>query len=110
MNNNCQGYDFSMESLHCNKAFNFSSKSATDEINEVRIEWSVERCRNKRRTDKTRTKLTETTLITPISIHTIRQNIETRCNRAYISFEAIVLKLIVRRYCITLPAGFHQVT
>ena len=28
MNNNCQGYDFSMESLHCNKLFHFSSKCA----------------------------------------------------------------------------------
>ena len=27
MNNNCQGYHFSMESLPCNKPFHFSSKS-----------------------------------------------------------------------------------
>ena len=32
-----------------------------DEINQVRIEWT----NNKRRTDKTKTKLNETTLITP---------------------------------------------
>ena len=39
------------------------------EINEVRIEWTLKQCRNKRRMDKTRTKLTETTLIPPTSIH-----------------------------------------
>ena len=65
--------------------------------------------RNKRRTDKTRTKLTETTLITPTSIHPIKQSIKTRCNRTYISFEAIVFKLIFRYYN-TLAAGLHQAT
>ena len=39
------------------------------EINEVRIGWTLKN-RNKRRTDKTRTKLTETTLKTPTSVHT----------------------------------------
>ena len=39
-------------------------------INEVPIEWTLKEYRNKNRTDKTRTKLTETTLITPASIHT----------------------------------------
>ena len=32
------------------------------------------------------------------------------CNRTYISSEAIVLKLIFRKYCITLATGLHQVT
>ena len=41
-----------------------------DEINEVRIEWILKKYRNERRTDKTRTKLMETTLLTPASIHT----------------------------------------
>ena len=49
---------------------------------------------NKRRRDETKTKLTETFLITP----EIRQNIKIRYNRTYISFEAIVLKLIFRYY------------
>ena len=67
----------------------------------------LKECRKKRRTDKTRTKLTETTLITPISIHTNKTKHGNKVNRTYISFEAIVLKLIFRRYCVTLPAGFH---
>ena len=66
--------------------------------------------RNKRRTDKTRTKLTETALVTPASTFTrISQSIKTRCNRTYISFEAIVLKLMFRYYN-TLAAGLHKVT
>ena len=40
------------------------------EINEVRIEWTLKRIQEKRRTDETKTKLTETFLITPASIHT----------------------------------------
>ena len=42
-------------------------------MNEVRIEWADKRIMNERRTDKTRTKLTEKTLITShshTSIHT----------------------------------------
>ena len=39
------------------------------EINEVHIEWTLKKYRNKRRTDKMRTELTQTTLITPASIH-----------------------------------------
>ena len=52
-NNNCQEYDFSK-----------------GEINEVRIEWTLKEYRNKRDADQTKTKLTETTLTTPTSIHT----------------------------------------
>ena len=55
---------------------------------------------------KTRTKLTKTTLITPISIHTNKTKHQ---KTKYISFQAIVLKLIIS-YCHTLPAGLHQVT
>ena len=41
------------------------------EINEVRIEWTLKRIQEyRRRTDETKTKLTETFLITPASIHT----------------------------------------
>ena len=60
--------------------------------------------RKKRRRDKMRTKLTETTLLTQM-----RQSIKTRCNGTYISFEAIVSKLTLRYYH-TLAAGLHQVT
>ena len=52
--------------------------------------------------DKTRTKLTETTLITPTNIHTTETK---HHNKVYmtehISFEAIVLKLIFR--CSIIP-------
>ena len=58
-------------------------------LNEVRIEWTLKECRNKRRTNKARTKLTETTLITPTSIHTSKTK-----------HQAIVLKLIFK-YCNT---------
>ena len=61
--------------------------------------------RNKRRADKTRTKSTETTLITPASIHTNKTK-HIRCNIMHIYLEAIVLKLIFS----TLAAGLHQVT
>ena len=40
------------------------------EINEVRIEWTHNEYINKKRTDETKTKLTETFLITPANIHT----------------------------------------
>ena len=40
------------------------------EINEARIEWTLKEYINKRRMDETKTKLTETFLITPASIHT----------------------------------------
>ena len=40
------------------------------EINEVRTEWTLRQHINKRRTDETKTRLTETFLITPASIHT----------------------------------------
>ena len=36
----------------------------------------------------------------------VRQSIKARCDRTYISYEAIVVKLI----CYTLAAGLHQVT
>ena len=53
--------------------------------------------RNKRCTDKTRTKLTEATLITPTSIHINETKDQNKVYiRTYISFEAIVLKLISR--------------
>ena len=53
--------------------------------------------RNKRRADKTRTKLSEATLITPTSIHTNKTKDQNKVyNRTYISFEAIILKLIFR--------------
>ena len=64
--------------------------------------------RNKRRTDKTRTKLTETALTSPTSVHTNRTKHITRFDRKYISFEAIVIKLIFRFYNI-LAAGLYQV-
>ena len=41
------------------------------EINEVGIEWTLKKeYKNERRTDKTRTKLTQTALTTPTSIDT----------------------------------------
>ena len=58
--------------------------------------------------DKSRTKLTETTLITPTSIYT-NETKQGVYNRIYISFEATVLKLIFR-YCSSLAAGLCQVT
>ena len=66
---------------------------------------------DKRHMDKTRSKLTETTLITPTSIDTqMRQSIKTGYihvfNRTKNSFEAIALKLIFRYYN-TLAAGLH---
>ena len=66
---------------------------------------------NKRRTDKMRTKLTETTPVSPTSIHTnkTKNQLKTRCHRTYISFESIVLKLMYRYYNI-LAAGLSQVT
>ena len=67
----------------------------------------LKECRNKRRTDKKRTKLTETTLITPTSIDTNQTKHPKRCNKT-ISFETIVLKLVFRYYD-TLAAGLHQV-
>ena len=48
--------------------------------------------RNKRRTDKAKTKLNETTLHKVFT--QVRQSMTIRCNRTYISFEAIALKLI----------------
>ena len=63
--------------------------------------------KNKRHTDKTRTKLTETTLITPASFHTNKKSIKTRCN---ISFEAIVFENRSLDTYDTLAAGLHQVT
>ena len=65
--------------------------------------------RNKRHTDKTKTKLTETTLINPTSIHTNKTSIKIRCDKTCISFEVTVFKLIFRYYT-TLAAGLHQVT
>ena len=61
--------------------------------------------RNNMRTDKAITKLIKTTLITQQVFTQIRQSIRT----GYISFEAIVFRLIFR-YCNTLAAGLHQVT
>ena len=49
---------------------------------------------NERCTDKMRTILTETTLMTPTSIHTNQTKHQTRTIRTYNCFEAIVLKLI----------------
>ena len=40
------------------------------DINEVRIEWTLKIVKNNRCTDKTKIKLTKTTLITLTSIHT----------------------------------------
>ena len=51
---------------------------------------------NKRRTDKTRTKLTKTTLITPISIHTNKTKHQNKVQWTVYFFEAIVLKLILK--------------
>ena len=62
--------------------------------------------RNKRRTDKTRTKLTETTLT---RIRKNKAKHQTRYDGTSISFQAIILKLIFRYYN-TLAAGLHQVT
>ena len=42
------------------------------EIIEVRIEWTLKKYKNEMRVDKTRAKLTQTALITPTSIHTIK--------------------------------------
>ena len=53
-----------------NQIFVDCNKFNKSEIDDVRIEWTLKEYRNKWRTDKTRTKLTETTLITPTSIHT----------------------------------------
>ena len=52
------------------------------------LDGPLKECRNKRRIDKTRTKLTETTLITRTSIHT---NKTKHGVMELISFEAIVL-------------------
>ena len=51
-----------------NQIFVDCNRFNKDEVNEVRIEWTIKEYRNK--TDKTRTKLTETTLTTPTIIHT----------------------------------------
>ena len=59
-------------------------------------------------TDKTKSKLTQATLITPTGVHPNKQSIETRCNSTNISFEATARKLIFRYYNI-LAAGLHQV-
>ena len=64
---------------------------------------------NNSRTNKQEKKLTETTLITPTSIHKNKTKRQNKCNRTCICFEAIVLKLIFR-YCNILAAGWHQVT
>ena len=53
---------------------------------------------DERHMDETKTKLTETFLITPASIHTNMTTYQIRCNRTYVSFEAIILKLIFRYY------------
>ena len=42
------------------------------------LNGSLKECRNKGRTDKIRTELTETTLITPASITQMRQSIKIR--------------------------------
>ena len=86
MNNNCQEYDFGMESLFlcCNKSFHFCSKDtsalSSDSVASIIPDFPLikrkkmsytligrlKEYRNKWRTDKTRPKLTRTTQI----IHT----------------------------------------
>ena len=79
------------------------------ERNDVGIEQTLKRIDEQRRTDKTKTKLNEATPITHKVFTQIKQSMKIRCNRTYISFEAIVLKLIFKYYN-TLATGLHQVT
>ena len=51
------------------QVFVYCNRSDKREINEVRLNGSLKEHRNKSRSDKARTKLTEITLITPTSIH-----------------------------------------
>ena len=48
--------------------------------------------RNKRHTDKTRTKLTETTLLTPTSIHTNKKQHQNKVEQNLYFFRSIVLR------------------
>ena len=53
------------------------------------FEWILKK--NERRTDKMKTKLTETSIVTPTSIH-INKTTSKQGKRAYISLEAIVFR------------------
>ena len=75
------------------------------EINEDVFNGPFKEYKNKSHMDKTRTKLTKTALIIPTSTHTNKRKHQ---NKAYVSFKAIVLKLMFRYYN-TLVAGYHQV-
>ena len=55
-----------------------------------------------------KTKYTETTLITPTSIHTNQTKHQNKVQQDAYFFQAIVLKLIFRYYNI-LAVGLHQV-
>ena len=87
--------------VDCNR---FNKGESNEVLNGPLKEYSNKRCK-----DETRTELTETTLMTQQVFTQIRQNMKIRCNRTYISSEAIVLKLILR-FCNNLAALLHQVT